>query len=480
MNGNLLTTLKRPVDAASLVYFRVIFGLIMVWEVMRYSIPKGSGGKNWIEAFYIDPEWYFKYYGFEWVQPWPGDGMYWHFAVLGIAATMVTLGLLYRIASIVLFLSFTYVFLLDQARYLNHFYFVSLIAFLLCFLPANRYLALDARIGLTKPDRRVPLWAVLAPVVLFEVVLIYAGIVKINQDWLNLQPLTMWLGSRTHFCAFEFITDFLQPWIGEVCLVGPLLEETWVVAIASYFAIAVHLLGAPLLLWKKTRLWVFWFYVFFHLMNAWLWNIGIFPWLTIAGTLMFFDPGWPRQLWAWIRRPGFHVPPAPPVSDTQPLRIPAERTILVCLALFLVFNVLYPLRHYAYPGDVAWTEEGHRFAWRMKLRSKDGLARFVVRDPATGQHWRVNNAEWLTYRQQRKMPTRPDMILQYAHRLRDEWQKQYGVADPEVYAIVWVSLNGREPQQMIDPMRDLAKVERELWPPADWILPLTTPLPSPW
>lgn len=479
MPTSLMDKLRQPVDAASLSYFRIIFGLIMIWEVWRYSVPKG-GGYNWIETFYIWPEWFFKYYGFEWVEPWPGIGMYLHFAVIAISATMLVLGLFYRIAAIVLFLSFTYVFLLDQARYLNHFYFVSLIIFLLCWLPANRHLSLDAKLGLAKADNRVPYWAVLAPVVLFEVVLIYAGIVKVNGDWLNLQPLTMWLGSRTHLCAFQTITDFLRPWIGDVCLVGPLLSETWVVAIASYFAIAVHLLGAPLLLWKKTRFWIFWFYVFFHLMNAWLWNIGIFPWLTIAGTLMFFDPGWPRQLWAWLKNPGFYVPPAPPVSEAPLEGVRAERFTVAFLTLFVAFNILYPLRHYLYPGDVAWTEEGHRFAWRMKLRSKDAIARFVVRDPETGREWRVENANYLTYRQQRKMPTRPDMVLQFAHRLADIWQTEHGVADPEVYATVWCSLNGRTPQLLIDPERDLADVPRELWPAADWILPLTEELPSVW
>lgn len=481
MLNKLSIILSRPVDAASLAYFRIIFGLIMIWEVYRYSVPKGSSGRNWIEAFYISPEWFFKYYGFEWVQPWSGDGMYWHFAVIGIAAAMVTLGLLYRIASIVLFLSFTYVFLLDQARYLNHFYFVSLIIFLLCFLPANRFLSLDAKLGLAKSDTRIPFWAVLAPIALFEVVLIYAGIVKINSDWLNLQPLTMWLGSRSHFCAFQTITELFRPWIGEVCLVGPMFTKTWVIAFASYFAIAVHLLGAPLLLWKKTRFWVFWFYVFFHLMNAWLWNIGIFPWLTIAGTLMFFEPGWPRQFWAWLKRPGLYVPAVPDIPDSPSMpAVRGEKLILISLTLFVAFNILYPLRHYLYPGDVAWTEEGHRFAWRMKLRSKDGLARFVVRDPVTQQSWRINNAEFLTYRQQRKMPTRPDMILQFAHRLRDVWQKDYRVENPQVYVTSWVALNGRSPHKMIDDKRDLATIERELWPAADWILPMHEELPSPW
>src|SRR5688572_25723229 len=59
----------------------------------------------------------FTYYGFGWVKPWAGDGMYWHFALLRVLAVCITLGLAYRIVMPLFFLGFTYVFLLEQARY---------------------------------------------------------------------------------------------------------------------------------------------------------------------------------------------------------------------------------------------------------------------------------------------------------------------------------------------------------------------------
>src|SRR5260370_25521676 len=92
-----------PVDAASLVCFRVGFGVVMAWEVIRYF------RNGWIAAVFIEPAFHFKYFGFGWVRPWPGAGMYVHFTALGIAALGIALGLAYRLSAVVFFLGFTYV-----------------------------------------------------------------------------------------------------------------------------------------------------------------------------------------------------------------------------------------------------------------------------------------------------------------------------------------------------------------------------------
>lgn len=63
-------------DIASPVAFRVVFGANLLYEVFRYF------EKGWIERYYIRSETYFHYAGFRWLQPWPGIGMYVHFAAL--------------------------------------------------------------------------------------------------------------------------------------------------------------------------------------------------------------------------------------------------------------------------------------------------------------------------------------------------------------------------------------------------------------
>lgn len=108
----------------------------------------------------------------------------------------------------------------------------------------------------------------------------------------------------------------------------------------------------------------------------------------------------------------------------------------------------------------------------MKLREKKSTARFTVHDPETDRTWVVNNNQFLSPRQIQKMASRPDMILQFAHHLADIWQANLGVANPEVNALVLSSLNGRPPELLIDPSRNLAAIKRDLRA-ADWILPLT-------
>ena len=70
--------------------------------------------------------------------------MYLHFLPIGVLAVCSALGLWNRISTLLMFLDFTYVFLLDQTLYLNHFYLMALISFLMIFVPAHRAFSVDA------------------------------------------------------------------------------------------------------------------------------------------------------------------------------------------------------------------------------------------------------------------------------------------------------------------------------------------------
>jgi len=454
--------LHNPVDNAFLIVFRIAFGIIMLWDTLRYL------NNGWITEFYVEPVFLFKYYGFEWVHPWPGDGMYIHFALLAVLALFITIGFLYRASIILFFFGFTYVFLLDQARYLNHFYLVILFNFLLIFLPANKNFSIDALLWPHKKSDKAPLWSLWILRFQMEVVLIYAGIVKINPDWLQLEPLRMWLSLRS-----------------DMPIVGYFYTQDWAIAIAAYGVIILHVVGAPLLLWKKTRLIVFCIYACFHLLNHFTFTIGIFPWLTLAGTLVFFDPNWPKQLQAYFRnrlKPGGITQniAEEPISNGSGefysnVKAWNRNLVFSFCTLWALFQILVPLRHVLYPGNVSWTEEGHRFSWQMKLRTKRGFADFLILDPLTQKTWYVSPEKYLTEKQARKMPTQPDMILQFAYFLEELWKKEYGLNDVEIRVSNYVSLNGREPAPMVNPTVDLTKIERTL-SRADWILPLHEPL----
>ena len=271
--------LFEEVDASSLAFFRVAFGVIMLVECWRFW------SKGWIERYYMRPDFFFKYYGFEWVEPWPDSGMVWHFALLALLSLLITLGFLYRFAAIAFFFAFSYVFLLDQARYLHHFYLVMLIAVNMMLVPANRFFAVDAALWPRLRSATVPAWSVWLFRLQFEVMYIYAGIVKINPDWLRLEPMGMWLSRRD-----------------DMPLVGELFNQDWVVALAAYGSIALHIVGAPLLLVRRARGWVMAIYFAFHLANHFLFRIGIFPWVAMAGTLLFLEPDWPRRALRRVRQ----------------------------------------------------------------------------------------------------------------------------------------------------------------------------------
>ena len=124
MNNSPTTTLLgktrqnmfKGVDASSLVVFRIGFGLIMLWEVWRYW------SYGWIAKYYIEPDFHFKYFGFEWIEPWAGDLMYVHYALVAVLALFITIGLFYRLSTHLFLIAFSYIFLLEQAHYLNHLY----------------------------------------------------------------------------------------------------------------------------------------------------------------------------------------------------------------------------------------------------------------------------------------------------------------------------------------------------------------------
>ena len=425
------------IDSASLVLFRIAFGAIMLWETTRYF------SHDWIRRYWIEPVFLFGFEGFEWLRPWAGNGMYVHFFVLGFLAFCIMIGLAYRLATVLFFLGFTYIFLLDKTHYLNHFYLISILSGLLMLMPANRRFAADAYLGWSRASDTVPAWTVWLLQAQLGLVYFFGGIAKLNPDWLRGVPIDRWLAQATDFP-----------------LIGGYFTEPWAGLVFAYGGLLLDLLAAPLLFWRRSRPYMFAALVVFHLMNARLFVIGIFPWFMIAATTIFFAPDWCRGL----------IPRWPRAQLPAPA--PRWRRLTVAfLATFLLIQLSLPWRHFLYPGSVHWTEEGHRFAWHMKLRSKSGKVRFRVVEPVSGQRWDIDPQDVLTKRQYQKMAGRPDMILQFSHYLQRYFAHE-GYPGVAVYAESYASLNGRKPyRQLIDPTVDLASVKASLRP-STWIVPL--------
>jgi vitamin K-dependent gamma-carboxylase len=367
-----------------------------------------------------------------------------------VLAICILLGVVYRASMTLFFLGFTYVFLLDKAQYLNHFYLISLISLLLIFFPAHRALSLDAWLRPALRSHTALAWTLWMLRAQLAIVYFYGGIAKLNGDWLNGEPMRLWLAERTDFP-----------------LIGGLFTEEWLVYLFSYGGLLFDLLFVPLVLWRRTRLLALAGGVGFHLMNSLLFNIGIFPWFMIAANLLFLPPDWLRRLF------GKCLPEATP-PEKLPVWQRQHSLLLAALGIYFAVQLLMPLRHFLYPGDVSWTEEGHRFSWHMRLRAKTGTARYYVTDPVTDTSWEVPLHDYLTERQIEQMVTQPDMLLQFSHYIAGVL-RQEGLPDIEVRVRALVSLNGRTPRLLVDSEVDLAALPHSLLPAA-WIMPLDEPL----
>jgi hypothetical protein len=464
--------------AATLAIFRIGFGVMMFLSIVRFW------WNGWIEKLYLEPTFFFSYQYFEWVKP-VGDWTYGIFVLAGLSAIMIMLGWKYRLAATVFFLTFTYIELMDKTTYLNHYYFISLLAFVMIWMPAADYFSFDAK---GRPKREVPTWTVNALRAFVGVVYFYAGLAKLNSDWLmEAQPLSIWLPSKY-----------------DTPLLGDLLQQPWMHYTFAWSGAAYDLFIPFLLLWKPTRNFAFVMVVIFHVLTRVLFPIGMFPYIMIVSALVFFEPavhermiGWMRKglgllNGAWgartqVQRAGKRAKKGPEDSlanlnnfilgnswmskikiltcTTAYIQV-AARPIVITL---LIIHLLLPWRYLTYPGELFWTESGYRFSWRVMLMEKAGYAAFTIVNPDTGKRRTITNGEYLTTFQEKQMATQPDFILEFAHHLAEEHQ-QKGQPLPAVYVESYVALNGRGSRPYINPNVNLTTITHRT-PRTDWLMP---------
>lgn len=429
--------LQESVDGSSVAFLRISFAAVMLfWLGMHLALDK-------IGANYYEPSFLFPYTGFGWVSLLVAEGrwLYVHFLIVFLAAAGMLFGVFYRFSSIVFAAGFCLIFLLDKATYQNHYYFVCLLSMLLVICPAHRAISFD-QLRL-KDQGWVPRWSVW--ILRFQIGLVYffGGIAKMNADWVAGFPMRHVLqGKQAH------------PLIGAFC------DQEWFVSAFVWSGLLFDLLIVGVLLFRKTRLLGFVLCLVFHLLNASLFRIGIFPWLMILVTTIFFQPDWPRKIFSSI------LPAAEKSAWTMPKKSTARFAVFGCLGLFVVLQVLIPMRHFLYHENTSWTERNHHFSWHMKLRGKTTAIRFYTRNPANGQWAKFKLEEHLKLHQLMRMTRDPWMIRDFALFIEDYYQRA-GIPDVEVRVFSLCSLNGRKPELLIDPQVDLTA---DL--PPGWIMPL--------
>ncbi len=444
----------QQIPIAPLAVFRALFGFIMLVSIIRFAY------RGWIQELYIDPDFFFKYCGFEWVQPLGRSGMYLIFALMGLSALAVMLGLFYRVAIVLFFTTFTYVELIDLTNYLNHYYFVSIVSFLLIFVPANRAFSLDVIRDRSLLRATVPAWTINIFKIQLGIVYCYAGLAKLNVDWLfRAMPLKIWLPAKSHLPVIGFLFNY-----------------KWTPFVFSWFGAIYDLFIVFFLLNRKTRIYAYGAVIIFHLLTLYLFQIGMFPYIMILSTLIFFPASFHQQVIDRFSK----ISPFSNLTIEQdfsspPLEYPSylnRKLLNGMLAVYLAFQLLFPFRYLLYPGQLFWTEQGYRFSWRVMLMEKAGYVVFHIHDPVTGKREQVRNYDYLTPNQEKMMSTQPDMILQFAHFLADEYHKK-GFEKPVITAESYVTLNGRRSQPLIDPTINLVDVQ-QVSGRQDWLLPLNT------
>lgn len=434
-----LSRLTRQTSVAPLVVFRIAFGIMMFAALLRFA------AKGWVDTLFVQPTFFFSFYGFEWVKPLSANGMYAMFGGMLLCSLLIATGLFYRIAAIVFFLLFTYVELIDKTNYLNHYYFISIMAGILCLLPANKAFSLDVKWGITKYSATIPAWAVLALQLQMAMVYLFAGISKINADWLlNAMPLRIWLPAKA-----------------DVPLIGAWLTETWLAYTFSWIGMLFDVCIAFFLFNRRTVWYAYAVVVVFHVLTAILFpGIGMFPFIMMVCAAIFLPASFHEKL---LR---LHEVDKNVSSVSTQAGI-LSRAALTVLFIHFCIQIVLPFRYVLYPGKLFYTEQGYRFSWRVMLMEKVGYTIFTVRDAATGKSVEVNNSQYLTQQQEKQMSAQPDMILQFAQYLKEVYGKQ--MQQPEVYAEAYVTLNGRGSRLLIDPKVNLA-AQQEGFANKTWIL----------
>lgn len=430
--------LFQRMDNSPLIIFRIFFGYLVALECF------GGIATGWVRRNLIAPRYTFPFIDFDWLQPLPGLGMYFYFGVMGLLGLCIAVGFKYRVSILLFTLLWTGTYLMQKTAYNNHYYLLILISFLMCFLPAHRSRSLDVRLHPQLETDAMFGYVKWIIVLQLLIVYVYASIAKMYGDWLD----------------FSMIKILMHPRKGYP-LVGEILQQPWVHTIIGTAGILFDLLIIPALLWKPTRKAAFFISIFFHLFNSVIFQIGIFPYLSLAFSVFFFEPETIRRLFFKSKSP---------YTATKITLPKYSNLLLLGGTLYFIVQLLLPLRHYAITDEVLWTEEGHRMSWRMMLRSRNGKGDFKVVDQKTKETFDVVAKNYLTVGQERKVFSYPDFAWQFAGYLKKEYKKK----NMEVSVYLknsTISINGKPYVPFIDPTTDLAS---EPWRPLrhhEWILP---------
>ncbi|MEZ4855501.1 MAG: HTTM domain-containing protein [Gelidibacter sp.] len=429
--------LFKHIDNSALIVFRIIFGFLISVESI------GAIFTGWVKRVLIEPLFTFSFIGFDWLQPLPSNWMYLYYAIMGLCGIFIMLGYKYRCSMLTFTLMWTATYLMQKSAYNNHYYLLCLLSAIMVFQPANRYASIDAKLNPKIKQISMPRWCALVFILQMFIVYTFGAVAKLYGDWLDTSVIELLMKSKQNYA-----------------LIGNLLQYKWMHYFIAYGGILFDGLIIPLFLWKPTRKFAFLASIFFHLFNSLVFQVGIFPYLSLAFALFFFSSETIHHL--FLKKKPFY--------NKNELIIPNYKTpFIIIFITYFCIQIGLPLRHWFFKDDVLWTEEGHRLSWRMMLRAKSGSTSFKVVDAKTNKEIPIRLETYLTKKQIRALSTKPDVIWQFAQYLKHLFAKQN--QDVKIYANTFISVNGNPYKQLIDPSVDLANVKWTPFKHSDWILP---------
>jgi hypothetical protein len=359
---------EKLVSGNSYSFIKLSYGVILFILVFRYLIY------GWWEKYYVQPIFHFRYPYFEWIPLIPNNFIFWVFILLMIFSLFIILGIFYKISLFLFLLLFTWIFFQDVTYYINHYYFIIILGIYFLLLPEPIH-------NIFASNNLYPQWAIQLIRIQIATVYFYAGIAKIQPDWLiDGLPLKIWLARNTfipiNLLSIEY-QSILFSWIG---MLFDITIPFW-------------------LSFKKTRKYAYILVIVFHILTRVLFEIGVFPWVMILFTTIFFESNWPLKLYENIKLEINFF------NNNPTQKIKTKKIFKLIAFMFLVFQLLFPLRFIlylkdfsirSYMNEVLWKERGFRWSWRVMLVQKSGYVMFYIYDIKTKKTLQHNPRTVLT------------------------------------------------------------------------------------
>lgn len=412
--------------------FRILFGAVIFWEFGRLIWSDLGYYK------YINTVFQFKYLGFEWVQQAPDAVMYFIFGLGTLLSFLFIIGLWFRVVSILLFLSYTYIFLLDVSYWNNHYYLYVLFLGLFCFTQAHQQLSVDRYI-FRFSRKKIHNWQYFVFQFQIGVVYFYGAISKIqNPDWFSGISTRNILNSSFEKNGFEISENTFE----------------FLVQLLAHGGFWYDLLIVPMLWYRRT----FWvgvgLSICFHLPNHMILNIGSFPWAMIGSLVLFY--------------------PLSKYENSSVITKGKKQLTIALVSVFVTFQMLFPLRHMFIEGSVFWTSEGKVGGWHMMSGSTVVVVErfYLVEKDDNGKILSSNEVEvsnYLNEKQIRTLGKWPYLVPQFCVFLQREAEIA-GFRNIEIYAKAVVSRNGKAFKHILDPDVNMCEQIPSAWKHNQYVL----------